>query len=107
MASMRPVSALHRWKRCWRVLPPTLWLSLEKPANAVFMQFRGLLRVATLITHIPPINRFTLWWRESGGRDWLRTRSKPQLRSMLVDFREAIDMVKAIQSEFQLRPDDQ
>ena len=60
-----------------------------------------------IITHIPPINRLTLWWRESGGRDWLRTRSKPQLRNMLVDFREVIDMVKAIQSEFQLRPDDQ
>jgi len=26
---------------------------------------------------------------------------------MLVDFREVIDIVKAIQSEFQLRPDDQ
>jgi hypothetical protein len=60
-----------------------------------------------IITHIPPINRLTLWWRESGGRDWLRTRSKPQLRNMLVDFREVIDMVKAIQSEYQLRPDDQ
>ena len=60
-----------------------------------------------IITHIPPINRLTLWWRESGGRDWLRTRSKPQLRNMLVDFREVIDMVKAIQSEFQLRPDNQ
>ena len=60
-----------------------------------------------IITHIPPINRLVLWWRETGGRDWLRTRSKAQLRNMLVDFRDVIDIVKALQSEFQLRPDDQ
>lgn len=59
-----------------------------------------------IVTHIPPINRLTLWWRETGGRDWLRTRSKAQLRNMLVDFREVIDIVKAIQSEFQMRPDE-
>jgi len=60
-----------------------------------------------IVTHIPPINRLSLWWRETGGRDWLRTRSKAQLENMLIDFRDVIDIVKAIQSEFQLRPDDQ
>jgi hypothetical protein len=59
-----------------------------------------------IITHIPPINRLTLWWEETGGRDWLRTRSKPQLRNMLVDFRRVIEIVKAIQDEFQIRPDE-
>lgn len=59
-----------------------------------------------IITHIPPINRLSLWWREVGGRDWLRTRSKAQLRNMLVDFRDVIGIVKAIQSEFQMRPEE-
>lgn len=59
-----------------------------------------------IITHLPPINRLGLWWRETGGRDWLRTRSKAQLENMLVDFRGVIDIVTAIQSEFQMRPDD-
>jgi len=60
-----------------------------------------------IITHIPPINRLALWWEETGGRDWLRTRSKAQLRNMLVDFSKVIDIIKALQSEYQLRPDDQ
>jgi hypothetical protein len=60
-----------------------------------------------IITHIPPINRLTLWWEDAGGRDWLRTRSKAQLRNMLVDFSKVIDIIKALQSEYQMRPDDQ
>ena len=59
-----------------------------------------------IITHIPPINRLTLWWEETGGRDWLRTRSKHQLRNMLVDFTKVIDIIKALQSEYQMRPDE-
>jgi hypothetical protein len=59
-----------------------------------------------IITHIPPINRLTLWWEDAGGRDWLRTRSKAQLRNMLVDFSKVIDIIKALQSEYQMRPDD-
>lgn len=59
-----------------------------------------------IITHIPPINRLTLWWEETGGRDWLRTRSKPQLRNMLVDFGKVIEIIKALQSEYQMRPDE-
>lgn len=58
-----------------------------------------------IITHLPPLNRIGLWWRETGGRDWLCTRSTPQLENMLIDFREVIDVVKAIQSEYQMRPD--
>ena len=57
-----------------------------------------------IITHIPPINRLTLWWEDAGGRDWLRTRSKAQLRNMLVDFKPAIDIVNALHSEFEMRP---
>lgn len=57
-----------------------------------------------IITHIPPINRLTLWWEDAGGRDWLRTRSKVQLRNMLVDFKPAIDIVNALHSEFEMRP---
>lgn len=56
---------------------------------------------------VQPISDLCLWWRQTGGRDWLRTRSKAQLRNMLVDFRDVIDIVKALQSEFQMRPDDQ
>jgi hypothetical protein len=59
-----------------------------------------------IITHIPPINRLTLWWEETGGRDWLRTRSKAQLRNMLVDFSKVIEIIKALQSEYQMRPDE-
>jgi len=58
------------------------------------------------IAPLQPINRLTLWWEETGGRDWLRTRSKSQLRNMLVDFRRVIEIVKAIQDEFQIRPDE-
>ncbi len=55
------------------------------------------------IAPFQPINGLCLWWREAGGRDWLRTKSKSELRSILTDFQPLIDIVKAIQSEAQLR----
>lgn len=56
-----------------------------------------------ILTHIPSINRLCLWWRESGGRDWLRSRSKEQLRNMLADFKPLLDILQIIQSETELR----
>ena len=55
---------------------------------------------------VQPISNLCLWWQENGGRDWLRTRSKDQLRDLLDDFQGVIAIVKAIQSEFQMRPDE-
>ena len=56
---------------------------------------------------VQPISDLCLWWRKIGGRDWLRTRSKDQLRDLLKDFEGVIAIVKALQSEYQMRPDDQ
>ncbi len=56
------------------------------------------------IAPVQPITRLCHWWRESGGRDWLRTKSKNELRSILTEFQPLIDILKAIQSEAQLRP---
>ena len=56
------------------------------------------------IAPVQPITRLCHWWRESGGRDWLRTKTKSELRSILTEFQPLIDILKAIQTEAQLRP---
>jgi hypothetical protein len=57
-----------------------------------------------IITHIPPINRLGQWWNSSGGRDWLRSQSNAELHAMLLDFKPIVDIVKALKSEFEMRP---
>ena len=58
-----------------------------------------------IITHIPPINRLGQWWNSSGGRDWLRSQSNAELHAMLLDFKPIVDIVKALKSEFEMRPE--
>ena len=52
-----------------------------------------------------PISNLCLWWRENGGRDWLREHSAAELHAMLLDFKPLIDIVKALKSEFEMRPE--
>ena len=58
-----------------------------------------------ITTHIPPIHRLSQWWESSGGRDWLREQPVAELHAMLLDFKPLIDIVKALKSEFEMRPE--
>jgi len=48
-------------------------------------------------THITPINRLSAWWKQSGGPDWLKTRSQDQLAAMLRDFAPILQILQQLQ----------
>lgn len=45
--------------------------------------------------HVPSINRLAAWWNQTGGPDWLATRTPEQIEALLRDF-EPVAQILAI-----------
>ena len=48
--------------------------------------------------HIPWINRLCAWWNQTGGPDWLKTRTPEQIAAILRDFQPVADIMHALQT---------
>jgi len=51
--------------------------------------------------HIPSINRLSGWWKQIGGADWIKTRSRDQLNAILRDFEPVITIINQLNKSIQ------
>ena len=46
--------------------------------------------------HIPSINRLCGWWKQIGGTDWIKTRSREQVAALLRDFEPVLSIINQL-----------
>lgn len=46
--------------------------------------------------HIPSINRLCGWWKQIGGTDWIKTRSREQIAALLRDFEPVLSIINQL-----------
>ena len=49
--------------------------------------------------HVPSINRLAAWWNQTGGPDWLASRTHEQLSALLRDFEPVVQILSAIRDQ--------
>ena len=46
--------------------------------------------------HIPSINRLCGWWKQIGGTDWIKSRSREQISALLRDFEPILSIINQL-----------
>ncbi|MEI6494212.1 MAG: hypothetical protein WCO94_16830 [Verrucomicrobiota bacterium] len=46
--------------------------------------------------HIPSINRLCGWWKQIGGTDWIKSRSREQIAALLRDFEPVLSIINQL-----------
>jgi len=46
--------------------------------------------------HIPSINRLCGWWKQIGGTDWIKSRSREQISALLRDFEPVLSIINQL-----------
>lgn len=49
-----------------------------------------------ITNHIPSINRLCGWWKQIGGTDWIKSRSREQVAALLRDFEPVLSIINQL-----------